>query len=56
MKSILTHTCTKYAALLAAAGSLAATCGHTGWSDANLKDEIEPLEDALSKLRSIRTA
>jgi hypothetical protein len=24
-----------------------------GWSDANLKDEIEPLQDALAKLRSI---
>ena len=56
MKNILTHSYTKYSALIALLASLAATNGSFSWSDANLKQEIEPLQGALAKLQTIRTA
>ena len=42
----------RLAAVIAPAAALAATCGHMGWSDANLKQQIEP-SDGLDRLRQL---
>jgi hypothetical protein len=53
MKAQLTTKVAPLAGVLALAASLAAQGGHLVYSDETLKQEIEPLESALAKLRSL---
>jgi hypothetical protein len=53
MKTTATQKLIRLAAAAAPAITLAATSGHMSWSDANLKQEIQPVEGALAAIRSI---
>lgn len=53
MKSTATHSLVRLAATLAPAAALAASCGHFGWSDGTLKQQVETVESPLQRLRSL---
>jgi hypothetical protein len=50
-----THKLIRLATIAAPATTLAASCGHMGWSDENLKQQIQPVEGSLARIRSIQT-
>jgi hypothetical protein len=53
MNRTATHKLTRLAAALAPAAAIAAFCGHPGWSDENLKQQIESINGATGRLRSL---
>ena len=53
MKAQFTHKLVQLSLLLGTAASLAATAGYSRMSDETLKREIEPLQGALNKLRTL---
>jgi hypothetical protein len=53
MKTTLISTYLKLGAVLATLAGLAASGGAFRWSDETLKQEIQPLDSALAKLRRL---
>ena len=53
MKTQFTHKLVQLSLLLGSAATLAASAGYTRASDETLKREIEPLQGALAKLRTL---
>jgi hypothetical protein len=53
VKTFATTTYLKLGAVAVAASAIAASGGMFHWSDEALKDEVEPLESSLDRLRRL---
>jgi hypothetical protein len=53
MQATATQRLVRLAAVLAPAATIAAICGHPGWSDENLKQQIQPIQHPLDRIRAL---